>query len=161
MRFNIPQELLRLDRGCRAGSKTKAKRRRYKPFILSIIMGNARSLGNNMDELKALIGTQRENQECSVIGFNETWLHEDIPDSSIPRFQTVRAGRDADLRGKRKGGRVALFLNNRWCNSGHVTVKECHCCPKVELLAVGHVMSYTLLSQDSKRGIFRCHFGGF
>ena len=59
----IPTELKKLYRGCRAGAKRKAKRdnrrRRYKPFLPSVIMGNANSLPNECDELEALVRNQR------------------------------------------------------------------------------------------------------
>ncbi|KAI3374668.1 hypothetical protein L3Q82_021241 [Scortum barcoo] len=37
---------------------------------------------------------------------------------------------------KRKGGGLAVFVNDRWCNPGHITIKEQHCCKDIELLAV-------------------------
>lgn len=91
-------------------------------------MGNARSVANKIDELSALIKTQREYRECSMLCFSESWLHADIPDAnvSIPGFQTVRADRNAELSGKKKGVGVVLFVNHRWCNPGHITVKERH-----------------------------------
>lgn len=98
------------------------------------------ALSNKMDELSALIRTQREYRECSVLCFTETWLHEDIPEcsnASIPGFQSGRSDRDRDWVVRNKGGGVMLFVNNRWCNLGLVTVKEHHCSANVVLLAVG------------------------
>ncbi|KAK1906860.1 putative ABC transporter permease protein YqgI [Dissostichus eleginoides] len=58
-RHDIPEELRTLKRGCRAGTKWKTKKkRRYKPSIPAIIMGNVRALGNKMDELGVLTKTQ-------------------------------------------------------------------------------------------------------
>ncbi|KAI4900464.1 hypothetical protein NFI96_027611 [Prochilodus magdalenae] len=48
----------------------------------------------------------------------------------------MRADRNAKLSGKSKGGRLVLFVNIRWCNTGHVTVKERFCCRDIKLLAV-------------------------
>lgn len=131
--------MLRPYRGCRAGSKIKAKSRCYNAIIPSIIMGNIRLLGNKMEEFTALIRTQREYWEYSVLCFTVIWLHCVILDSnaSTTGLQTVRADRDAELSGKKKGGVIALFVTNRWCNKGHVTVKEHQCCPNIRLLAVG------------------------
>merc|ERR1712035_180988 len=50
-RLQIPEELRRRRRGCRAGAKRRERKRRYKPAILSVIMGNVRSLPNKMEEL--------------------------------------------------------------------------------------------------------------
>ncbi|CAM4487914.1 unnamed protein product [Leuciscus chuanchicus] len=88
-----------------------------------------------MDELSAL--TQREYRECSVMCFTETWLQEHISDSNatVPGLQTVRVDRDRCLSSKKKGGGIAVLVNNRWCNPGHITVKERFCGPDIELLA--------------------------
>lgn len=38
--------------------------------------------------------------------------------------------------GRRKGGGLTVFVNNRWCNPGHITVKKQICSRDIELLAV-------------------------
>ena len=68
----------------------KAKRRRCKLFLPSISVGNVRSLGNKADELNALIGTQRDLWACNV--------------------QIMKADRDAEGSGRKKGGGVALCV---------------------------------------------------
>ncbi|KAI4895084.1 hypothetical protein NFI96_026219 [Prochilodus magdalenae] len=102
------------------------------------MMGNVNSLANKTDELAALVRNQRLYRECSLLCLTETWLTGNIPDTNvdIPGFATVRADRDAKLSGKSKGGGLVLFVNIRWCNPGHVTVKERICCRDYELLAV-------------------------
>ncbi|TWW63627.1 hypothetical protein D4764_03G0006350 [Takifugu flavidus] len=50
---------------------------------------------------------------------------------------TVRADRDTTAAGKKKGGGLAVFIRNRWCNLEHIHVKECVCSPDVELIAIG------------------------
>ncbi|KAI4899955.1 hypothetical protein NFI96_026550 [Prochilodus magdalenae] len=138
----IPAELRRKYRGCRAGAKLKAKktekRWRYKPSVPSVVMGNVNSLTNKTDELACLVKNQRLYRECSLFCFTETWLTPDTPDANVelPGFSTVRADRDPTLSGKRKGGGLALFINTRWCNPGHVNVKEVICCRDIEMLAV-------------------------
>ena len=47
-----------------------------------------------------------------------------------------RADRDIRSSGKSKGGDIAVFVNNRWCHPGHITVKESLSTPDTELLAV-------------------------
>jgi len=47
-RPEIPLELQRGRRGCRAGAKCCEKEREYKPSILFVIMGNVGSLPNKM-----------------------------------------------------------------------------------------------------------------
>ncbi|KAI4901610.1 hypothetical protein NFI96_007589 [Prochilodus magdalenae] len=138
----IPEGLPSCYRGRRAGTKLKAKRMekcwRYKPSIPSVVIWNVNSLANKTDELVALVRNQRLYWECSLLCLAETWLTGNIPDTNvnIPGFATVTADRDARLSGKSKGGGLVLFVNIRWCNPGHVTVKERICCRDIELLAV-------------------------
>ncbi|KAI4898658.1 hypothetical protein NFI96_029389 [Prochilodus magdalenae] len=82
-------------RGCRAGDKRRERKGRYKPCLPSIIMGNVRSLANKTDELSALIRTQREYRECSILCFTESWLNQNVPDSHVHLngFTSVRADR--------------------------------------------------------------------
>lgn len=138
-RAAVPQELRRRSRGCRSGAKRREKRRRHKPAVPAIITGNVRSLGNKTDELAALVKTQREYRECSIFCFSETWLHSHIPDSSVevPGYSLVRGDRDFSSSKKKKGGGLALYVSERWCNPGHVNGKERLCTPDIELLAVG------------------------
>ena len=46
--------------------------------------------------------------------------------------------------GKRKGGGLAVFVNDSWCNSGHITVKEQVCSKDIKLLAVSMRPYYVL-----------------
>lgn len=73
------------------------------------------------------------------ICFTETWLHSLIPDYSVevPGFSLVRGDRDSSKSRKKKGGGISLYVSERWCNPGHVNVKEQICSPDIELLAVG------------------------
>ena len=49
-RLEVPKELRRRHRGCRAGVKRRVKkRRRHRPAVPAIVMGNVRSLGNKTD----------------------------------------------------------------------------------------------------------------
>lgn len=58
-----------------------------------------------------------------VITWSESWLHGDN-NVSVEGFQMVQADRDCTESSKRKGGRLAVFVDNRWCNPGHVTIKD-------------------------------------
>ena len=91
-RPEVPKELRRRRQGCGAGAKWRMKKWRHSPAVPAIVMGNVRSLGNKTDKLAALIKSQREYHECSVLCFMETWLHSHIPHHSVavPGFSTVR-----------------------------------------------------------------------
>ena len=121
----VPRELRRRRWGRRAGAKLRARRRRYRPVLPSIIMGNVRSLPNKMDEIAALTRHERQYRESSFLVFTETWLTELTPDTNatLDGFHLLRADRTRES-GKRKGGGLAMFVNDRWCNPGHTTIKE-------------------------------------
>lgn len=52
------------------------------------------------------------------------------------------ADRDSAESGKRKGGGLAVLVNNRCCNPAHITIKERICSLDIELLAVGLCLYY-------------------
>ena len=56
-------------------------------------------------------------------------------DANLDDFQLWHADRTAES-GTRKGGGLAVFVNDRWCNSGHITVKEQVCSMDIEFLLV-------------------------
>ena len=100
-------------------------------------MSSIRSLPNRMEELAALTRYQQEFRRCSMLLFTETWLSVQHTDASVQLdgFSLIRADR-TESSGKRKGGGLAVFVNDRWCNSRHITIKVQHCCRDIELLAV-------------------------
>ena len=53
-----------------------------------------------------------------------------------PRVSTLSGltGTESD---KHKGGGFAVYVNDRWCNPGHITVKDRICSLDMELVAVG------------------------
>ena len=73
--FNsIPRELRARRRGKRGGLRRKTRKRPFKPFLPTIVTGNARSLNNKMDELTANVRFMYEYREASLICFSETWF---------------------------------------------------------------------------------------
>ncbi|CAL9695395.1 unnamed protein product [Knipowitschia caucasica] len=129
----IPLEIRRRRRGSRGGRKRKRR-----PYLPSIIMGNVRSISNKTEELTALVRHQREYRQCGLMCFSETWLCGNIPDSvvALEGFKLVRADRCAEGSGKSKGGGVAVYVNEQWCIPTHVHVVQRTCTQDLELLAV-------------------------
>lgn len=80
-------------------------------------MGNIRSLASEIEELMALTRLQGEYPECSLM------LHGLSPDSlvTLEGFQSILT----------KG---AVFVNERWCNPGHTSVREQCCTRDIEQL---------------------------
>ena len=66
-----------------------------------------------MDGPAALVKTQREFGECSVMCFTETWFHSHL---RIPAL-LYRADRDVERSGKKKGGGIAPLVKEKWRNS--------------------------------------------
>lgn len=67
-RPQIPGEFKRRRRGCRASAKQRARRRKYKKILPSIVMGNVRSLGNKMDDNSESCHLQKFSDDCAVMG---------------------------------------------------------------------------------------------
>lgn len=69
----------------------------------------------------------------------DIWLQSHVPDQSseVPGFSCALADRDIVMSGKKKGGGITLYVNERWCNPGQIHMKECLCSLYTELLAVG------------------------
>lgn len=135
----IPAEIKRPFRGCRAGVKVQARRWRYKPFLLSVIMRNVNSPSNKSNGLEILMKTWKVCYECSLMCLTNPWLNQNISDSCVdlPGFTLICSGTYAKASGKLKGGGLVLLVNQSWCNPTHVTVKEKMCCPDIEPWAVG------------------------
>lgn len=133
----LPMEIRAHKRGTRSGARVKEKRnkRNNKTYLPSAVMGNIRSLASKTDELSALTKHQAAYKESSILCFTESWLHENIQDSAVELggFTMVRADGSKNS-GKRKGGGLVVFINSRWCHSGHATVKQQICTPNIELL---------------------------
>ena len=106
-------------------------------------MGNVRSLLNKMDDLTVLTQHQRDYRECSIMVLTKmrlTALTLDT-DANLDGFQLRRADRTAES-GKRKEEGLAVIVNDRWCNSGHIIVKEQVCSKDIKLLAVSMKLNY-------------------
>ncbi len=58
----------------------------------------------------------------SLVCFTETWLNGNIPDSllELVGFTLVRADSGKKI-GKKRGGGLAVFVNCKWYDPGHVT----------------------------------------
>lgn len=137
----VPQEVLFTNRLCwrkrgrKGGLRVRLKRRKFRPPLPSVVLGNARSLNNKTDELQANAKFLSEYKDSCVMCFTETWLHDQIPDSHVllDRFQLVRADRTDDS-GKSKGGGLCMYINDQWCTN--FTTKSTFCNELVELLVV-------------------------
>ena len=79
-----------------------------------------------MDELEACVRVNSEYRESAVIDLSETWLDDNATDTEInlPGFTCIRGDRTS-ASGKRHGGGVCLFINQRWCNNATASAQVC------------------------------------
>ena len=68
--------------------------------------------------------------------FMETWLLNNIPDSSVDLSSFTAVQADGGPKTSRKRRDLMLPVNNRWCHPGYVMVKAAIYCQDTELLAV-------------------------
>lgn len=70
------------------------------------------------------------SQKCGYMSRYQT------PNASIPGFHTVWANRDTTVSSNKKGGGLAVRVNNRWCHPRPISPKEHVCCQDIELTAI-------------------------
>ena len=70
------------------------------------------SLDNKVDEIRERVAFQRDNRDCNVLCFMETWLSRDMLSESVQPsgFSMHHVNRDKHLSWKRKGGVYASWL---------------------------------------------------
>ena len=120
-------------RGRRSGLRARLEANPYRPALPSLLLANARSLNNKMDEIRLRIITKK--MEWCVMIVTETWLDVNIPDSAVELEgrSLFRADRTAAA-AKNKGGGLAVFINNSWCTATKIIGS--HCSPDLEYLAI-------------------------
>lgn len=93
-----------------------------------------RSLPKEIEKLAVLTQHQRENLECSIMMFTETWLTTLTPDTSwgLGGFELMQLTME---NGKKKEG-LPVFVDDRWCNSGLTTIIEQICSKDTELFTL-------------------------
>lgn len=111
------------------------KCRMHRPALPSLILSNVRSLANKRDKLSVLIGSQRDFRYAAAICLSETWLNEDIPNSTVQQagFSLYCADCTTDSL-KQQGGGVCCYINRNWCTDTKVLSRTCS--PVLESLTV-------------------------
>ena len=108
-------------RGKRAGLRLRLRKQPLSRTPLpSIILSNARSLRNKVDELQANVRFQHEFRDACLLAITETWLSERDSDTelAIDSFGSpVRIDRDAAAAGMSRGGGICLYVNQRYCKN--------------------------------------------
>ncbi|XP_071959521.1 uncharacterized protein [Antedon mediterranea] len=135
VQMNFPREVKLRKRGKGGGIRKRLRKRKSKPPLPSMILGNVRSLSNKIDELRACSKHMFEYREASVMCFIETWLNNNIIDSELvlSNFELARADRTVES-GKKRGGGVCFYINKAWCSNWRI--REQLCTPDIELLTI-------------------------
>lgn len=103
-------------RGKRGGVRQRLRRRANRPPLPSMLLCNACSLRNKVEELRANARFLHKYQELCLLVVTETWLQEDVSDSlvSLDGFSLVRADSN-DNSGKSKV--AALVSTSTTCGA--------------------------------------------
>ena len=90
-------------RGRKGGLRTKTKRRGFKPYLPTAIIGNVQSMNNKLEELHANVQHQENFRTCSIMCFTESCLDDNITDASVSveGYKLFRADRQKES-GKKK-----------------------------------------------------------
>lgn len=119
------------------GVRRRVRARGSKPPLPTVILANTRSLVKQFTELRNAVRYLSEYRESCLLCFTETWL-KDTTDNSTLRIigfsDPIRRDRDAQVTGKRMGGGVCVYINERWCKN--YTVRDSHCSEDIELLSL-------------------------
>ena len=122
----------RRKRGRRGGVRRRLRKNTTKPPLPSMILANVRSINpnsknHNFDELQANCAFLSEFRNSCLLCFTETFLTSKVTDDrmTINGFGSpYRMDRDSAITGKGSGGGVCLYVNERWCDSRKVCVKQ-------------------------------------
>lgn len=125
-------------RGRRGGVRLRVKKQSLSRTPLpTIILSNVQSLRNKSEELQAQVRYSHEFRDSCILALTETWLSDRDMDGDLKLCgfgSPVRLDRDETSTGKRTGGGVCLYVNERWYRS--IIVRERICTADVELLSV-------------------------
>lgn len=103
------------------------------PAIAYLILANVWSLESKIDHIELLRSTLRDVGDCCVFIFTESWLNDNIPDSSIQlaRLTCYCTNRVFMEGGKTLGNRGGGLHSAWWQNA---TVLHKHCSPLAEFI---------------------------
>ena len=121
-------------RGKRGGVRIRMRKTRNTVPLPTITFANVRSFGRSkgnqqLDSLHANVKFPEEYRNSCILCFTETWWGEETPVENT-RLEGLgfpyRLDRDRDITGKKNGGGVCIYVNERWCKKNAVIVRETH-----------------------------------
>ena len=116
---NLPKSIQRPGNESNEADGIRKRTNHRKLPLPSIILANARSINNKVDELDALVKFHHAYKNASAIAITETWLSDKIADShiSIDGFNLFRADRDTNATNKSCGGGCLWLIKKEWCTN--------------------------------------------
>lgn len=122
-------------RGCQAGLLARLRKQPHRPPLPSILLMNARSLANKMDELQSRIAYNHLIRECCLLIVSETWLHPQIPNATVELAgRTLHRHDRTEASGKIRGGGLCVYVLEDWCLDSRVI--DTYCSPDLEAMSV-------------------------
>lgn len=131
-----PRRRRKQKRGCRCGYLARLKRAPSTPPLPSLLVANARSLCNKMDELRLDLLSSSSSVVSRVMIITETWLNHvnnPGPATELTGCSIHCSDRTKDC-GTSCGGELRIYVNNSWCTNTDMIDK--HRSPELEFLAV-------------------------
>ena len=120
---NIDPGLLRSrKRGRRGGVRVNHSNKNGKVPLPAIVLTNARSIRNKLDEMYGLLKTNRLRNQSQLVCITESWLTPDISHSrtEIAGYEQFRHDRLPDVSGKSCGGGVLVYIDNKWSTNNNI-----------------------------------------
>ena len=98
---------------------------------------------NKVDELSVSVTTNMNTAGVSMMCYTDTGRADAVRDSHVNTegFSPFRSDRTKDT-GKKIGGGLCLFVNEKWCHRNNMAVKHKVCTPNVGTLAVSVIPYY-------------------
>ena len=88
----------------------------------AVVLTNARSIRNKLDELHGLLHTKRLKNQSQLICITESWLNPDISTSrtELQGYEQFRNDRQPTASGKAYGGGILVYVDNKWSTNNNV-----------------------------------------
>jgi hypothetical protein len=116
----------------------RLRRRAHHPPLPSILLANAQSLDNKIDQIRARVAFQRDIRDCNIFCFTEMCLSLDMLSESVQPLGIFvrRAGRNKHLSGNKRAWGVCFLIKDSWCNCKNIQEVKSFCSPDLEFLTI-------------------------
>ena len=142
--------------------RRRLKKTRTRSPLPSTILSNVRSLrpkapNTTFDELQANVVFMNEYRDACMLSFSETWFCDSISDGSVSTDgfgSPFPCDGDCDVRDKKRGGDVCMYINEARCLRNNITWKKHLNTSDVDLLSLS--LRPPLPSPRVRAGVCHC-----